>query len=163
MTTLGRLKTRLERVELQSPPTQRGKLDLSKLSGRELDRLRAINRMGLTSLNEHPNLISEVVSIISKCSPLPAGELLTIRPRFPRSLITHWRNLAVTDPNLPSGNFYSGRMSYHARDRLWELAEKYGWDPETGDPSQMAELDEWLDEDYWELIELLGQFLLINN
>ena len=155
MTTLGRLKTRLERVELQSPPTQRGQLDLSQLSGRELDRLRAINRMGLTSLNDHPDLMSEVVSIISKCPALPAGELLTIRPR---SLIVHWRNLAATDPNLPSGNFYSGRMSYHARDRLWELAEKYGWNPEVNDPSQMAELDEWSDEDYWELVELLGQF-----
>ena len=158
MTTLGRLKTRLERVELQSPPTQRGQLDLSQLSGRELDRLRAINRMGLTSLNDHSDLMSEVVSIISKCPALPAGELLRIRLRFPRSIITHWRNLAATDSNLPSGNFYSGRMSYHARDRLWELAEKYGWDPEVNDPSQMAELDEWSDEDYWELIELLGQF-----
>jgi hypothetical protein len=46
-------------------------------------------------------------------------------------------------------------MSYHARDRLWELAEKYGWDPETDDPSQMAELDEWVDEDYWDLVGLM--------
>lgn len=155
MTTLVRLKTRLQRVSDKAPKQQLPQVDLSYLSGHELDRLRDISEMVASGLGDHNQLREEIATMIAKCPPLGRGQKLEIRPRFPSSLIKYWRTEAFNDRRFPRGNYYSHNMSYHARDRLLELAEQYGWNPETDDPSEIVDVECWAEEDYEELVDLL--------
>ena len=155
MTSIVRLKTRQERVSYKAPKQQPPQADLSCLSGRELDRLREISEMVSGELGHNPELRDEISKMIAKCPLLGQGDTLEIRPRFPSSLIRYWRTQAFNDRRFPRGNYYAHNMSYHAHDRLLELAERYGWDPETDNPSDIADVEHWTEEDYDELIDLL--------
>jgi hypothetical protein len=153
MTPMVRLKTRLKRMEANVPQMQPQLPNLSYLTGKELDRLCDISNM---NSNYDPTLMHEFTTMAAKCPPLKKGDRFEFRPIFPQSLIRYWRELSWKDPNLPRGRYNSFKMTYNAHDRLQELSAKYGWDPQSEDTSEIADLKDWSDEDYQELIELLS-------
>jgi hypothetical protein len=71
--------------------------------------------------------------------------------------------LASKDNRFPRGTYYPGNFSYHAHDRLQELAVQYGWDPDTDDTAGIAGVEDWDDEDYAELIDLLWDCLPLSE
>jgi len=159
MASIVRLKSRLERVTERAPKPKPVLPDFYYLSGREIDRIWEIGRQIVDPDNRDQALINEYAAIVSKCPILPDGQEFRIRPRFPATLLGYWRQLGYHDPRFPRGNYTSHNMSYHAHDRLQELAEQYGWDPETGRTVAIADVEDWSDDDFDELIDLLWHSL----
>ena len=163
MAGLIRLRARLERVADKAPKPTAVRPDLSYLAGWEIDRLREIGA-GISGPGARdPVAVKEFEAIIAKCPPLPPGAPLRLRPRFPPSLLNYWRRLASKDPRFPRGAYSASNLSYHANDRLQELAMQYGWDPDTDDTAGIADVDEWGDEDCAELIDLLWDALSLSE
>ena len=163
MAGLARLRVRLEKVADKAPKPPAVRPDLSYLAGWEIDRLREVGAAISGSGARDPGAVEEFEAIISKCPPLPLGAPLRLRPRFPPSLLNYWRRLASKDPRFPRGAYSASNLSYHANDRLQELAMQYGWDPDTGDTAGIADVDEWDDEDCAELIDLLWDALSLSE
>lgn len=163
MAGLVRLRARLERVADKAPKPTVVQPDLSYLAGWEIDRLREIGAAISGSAARDPEAVKEFEDIIAKCPPLPPGASLRLRPRFPSSLLNYWRRLASKDPRFPRGVYSASNLSYHANDRLQELAMQYGWDPDTDDTAGIADVDDWDDEDYAELIDLLWDALSLSE
>lgn len=159
MATTIRLKSRLERLAEKAPKPKPILPDLYYLSGREIDRLREIGHHVADPDNRDPTLTAEYAELINKCPTLPEGVDFRVRPRFPSALLGYWRQLGYRDPRFPRGNYSTSHMSCHAHDRLQELAKQYGWDSETGKTSNIADVEEWTDEDFDELIDLLWDCL----
>ncbi len=58
-------------------------------------------------------------------------------------------------PRSPAGNYCFQLLKLANRERLMELCESYGWEPDSEDVD-VAPIEEWSEDDYRELWALLA-------
>jgi hypothetical protein len=153
-----RLSARVDRLSARmGSPEAHYRVDLNLLTGAEADRLVALGYAyvaGTTSADE-----AEELRGLLACSLTLTSDGGFPSPFFvPRSLERYWRlqTVATSGFILPGGNYRFNGLCFADRERLMDLSQRYGWEPEE-DSVCIVPLAEWEQDDVEGLCRLLWQ------
>ena len=154
--TTARLSARVDRLAARLGPTEAAyRVDLNLLTGAEADRLVVLGYAYVAG-DASPDEAEELRGLLARSLKLTSDGSFPPPFPVPNSLQRYWRLLKFADSGftLPGGNYRFNGLCFADRERLMDLSQQYGWEPEA-DIVCIAPLVDWEEDDLEELSGLL--------